>query len=65
MRRMWIAGTFAIATVTTGLIAQQPPAPRPLSPEGSAHTQVLGQWVKPERPAFTLGRESYQNGKWI
>ncbi len=28
-------------------------------------TQVLGQWVTPPRPAFTLGRESYQNGKWV
>jgi len=38
---------------------------RPMSPDGSAQTQVLGKWVKPERPAFTLGRETYQGGKWI
>jgi hypothetical protein len=38
---------------------------RPMSPEGIAQAQVLGNWVKGERPAFTLGRESYQGGKWI
>jgi Protein of unknown function (DUF2911) len=26
---------------------------------------VLGKWVKGDKPAFTLGRESYQGGKWI
>ena len=36
-----------------------------MSPAGSAQVQVLGKWVKPERPAFTLGRENYQEGKWI
>jgi hypothetical protein len=36
-----------------------------MSPAGSAQVQVLGKWVKPERPAFTLGRENYQDGKWI
>src|SRR4029450_12665811 len=38
---------------------------RPMSPDGSAQTQGLGNWVKGERPAFTLGRETYQGGKWI
>ena len=38
---------------------------RPMSPEGTAHAQVLGRWTKGERPAFTLGRETYQGGKWI
>jgi hypothetical protein len=38
---------------------------RPMSPAGSAQAQVLGKWVKGERPAFTLGRENYQGGKWI
>jgi hypothetical protein len=38
---------------------------RPMSPEGSAQAQVLGKWVKSERPAFTLGRQEYQGGKWI
>ena len=67
MTRTWIAGAAALATLTMTLNAQQPPAPAPraLSPEGSVQTQVLGEWVKPPRPAFTLGRETYQNGKWI
>lgn len=60
------AVVIGIAIVAMGIaaFAQQPP-PRSMSPDGSAQVQVLGQWVKPERPAFTLGRESYQGGKWI
>ena len=46
------------------LVAQTPPA-RPMSPPGTAHAQVLGNWSKPARPAFTLGRENYEGGKWI
>src|SRR5437867_8793507 len=38
---------------------------RPMSPEGTAHAQVLGKWSKGERPSFALGRENYQGGKWI
>jgi hypothetical protein len=55
----------AVATVmlSAALGAQTPQ--RPMSPEGSAQTQVLGKWVKGERPAFTVGRETYQDGKWI
>ena len=45
-------------------LAQQPPA-RPMSPEGSAQVQVLGTWTKPARLAFTLGRETYTDGRWI
>jgi hypothetical protein len=45
-------------------LAQQAPQ-RPASPEGKAQVQVLGTWVKGDRPAFTLGRETYQGGKWI
>ncbi len=45
-------------------VAQQAPA-RPMSPEGSAQVQVLGTWTKPARPAFTLGRETFEGGKWI
>ena len=60
----WIA--TGVVTIAAGVaaFAQQAPA-WPMSPEGSAQVQVLGRWVKPERPAFTLGRESYQGGKWI
>ncbi len=65
MTRLWIAGAVTLAALTAVATAQQALPPRPLSPEGSVQTQVLGQWVKPPRPAFTLGRESYQNGKWI
>jgi hypothetical protein len=36
-----------------------------MSPQGTAQAQVLGKWEKGERPAFTLGRENYQDGKWI
>ena len=38
---------------------------RPMSPDGSAQVQVLGKWVKGDRPAFSLGRENYTGGKWI
>jgi hypothetical protein len=30
-----------------------------------AAVAVLGTWAKAARPVFTLGRETYQNGKWI
>jgi DUF2911 family protein len=40
-------------------------AAKPMSPEGAAHAQVLGKWTKGDRPAFTLGRETYRGGKWI
>jgi len=36
-----------------------------MSPDGSAQAQVLGKWSKGQRPAFTLGRENYEAGKWI
>lgn len=66
MNRFWIAGAAAgVIALATTLSAQQPPPARPASPEGSVQTQVLGEWVKPARPAFTLGRETYQNGKWV
>jgi len=55
---------FFVAASVASALAQQPPA-RPMSPQGSAHAQVLGSWIKGERPAFTLGRETYQGGKWI
>jgi Protein of unknown function (DUF2911) len=55
---------FVVVTLGIVSVAQEPP-PRPMSPAGSAQTQVLGTWVKGPNPAFTLGREIYQNGKWI
>src|SRR5215216_3650894 len=63
MTRRLVAGMFALATAATIVRAQTPN--RPMSPEGSAQVQVLDTVTKPERPAFTLGRENYQGGKWI
>ena len=60
----WVLGGVVIAIAGAALSAQQPPA-RPMSPEGSAQVQVLGSWTKPARPAFTLGRETYEGGRWI
>jgi Protein of unknown function (DUF2911) len=61
MRRSLIV--CALATTAAVAYAQTPN--RPMSPAGSAQAQVLGAWVKGERPAFSLGREQYQGGKWI
>src|SRR5262245_4793477 len=62
--RTLTTSVFLVAATVVSVVAQQPPA-RPMSPQGSAHAQVLGSWVKGDRPAFTLGRETYQGGKWI
>jgi hypothetical protein len=59
-----IAAGAVVALGSVMVMAQQAPA-RPMSPEGSAQVQVLGSWTKPARPAFTLGRETYEGGKWI
>jgi hypothetical protein len=64
MTRRVAAGVIGLIASGAMLAAQQQPA-RPMSPEGSTQAQVLGKWTKPERPAFTLGRESYVDGKWI
>ena len=64
MTKGLLAGGGVMMVLGAIAVAQQPPA-RPMSPEGSAQVQVLGTWTKPERPAFTLGRESYTGGKWI
>jgi hypothetical protein len=61
--RLLAIGSFLCALAAMPA-AQQPPA-RPMSPAGSAQAQVLGTWTKGPNPAFTLGREVYQNGKWI
>jgi Protein of unknown function (DUF2911) len=62
MRRV-LAGITAV--LLTGALAGAQQGGRPMSPDGSAQTQVLGKWTKGERPAFTLGREDYVGGKWI
>jgi Protein of unknown function (DUF2911) len=64
MMHRWFATGLMVCAAAAAAVAQQPPA-RPASPEGSAQVQVLGTWTKGERPAFTLGRETYTNGKWI
>ena len=53
-----IAGTAVVD-------AQQQPPARPLSPPGSAQAQVLGRWVKGDRPSFAVGQERYVDGKWL
>lgn len=63
MNRTLTTGIIAVVAIGASLVAQAPQ--RPASPEGAAQTQVLGKWVKGDKPAFTLGRESYQGGKWI
>jgi hypothetical protein len=63
MTRTLTAVAIALVAIGASVVGQTPP--RPMSPDGSAQVQVLGKWVKPERPAFTLGRETYQGGKWI
>jgi len=61
MRR--IAATIgALAALGIVVMGQ---APKPMSPDGIAQAQVLGTWAKGARPSFSLGRETYQNGKWI
>jgi hypothetical protein len=62
MRSLAIAAT---AVAFSGIVARAQTPARPMSPDGSAQVQVLGSWVKGDRPAFTLGRETYQGGKWI
>jgi hypothetical protein len=64
MMHLLLGSSLAIVLAGAAVAAQQTPA-RPMSPEGSAQVQVLGTWTKPARPAFTLGRETYQGGKWI
>ena len=63
MKKLIATGLVMIAA-GAAVIAQQAPA-KPMSPEGKAQVQVLGTWTKPDRPAFTLGRENYTGGKWI
>jgi hypothetical protein len=56
---------IAVASVCTAVMqAQQPPA-RPLSPTGATQAQVLGRWVKGDRPSFAVGQERYTDGKWL
>jgi len=63
MMRTVVSLGLALVLAAAVAIAQQPA--RPMSPEGSAQTQVLGKWTKGERPSFAAGRETYLGGRWI
>lgn len=56
---------MAAALLMTGAVGFAQGGGRPMSPEGSAQAQVLGEWKKPARQAFTLGGETYEGGQWI
>jgi Protein of unknown function (DUF2911) len=63
MTRTMAVALLAVSVTGTLIFAQG--GARPMSPDGTAQVQVLGKWVKGERPSFALGRENYQGGKWI
>jgi hypothetical protein len=56
MRRRSLVTVFALIAATPFVLAQ---AQRPLSPPGTASTQIGGKWVEGERGP------RYQDGKWI
>ena len=60
-----ISTGIAIVVAASALSAQQPAPNRPLSPPGSAQVQVLGHWMKSDRPSFAVGQERYVEGKWL
>ncbi|MGI0134627.1 MAG: DUF2911 domain-containing protein [Candidatus Micrarchaeaceae archaeon] len=62
MKLKFMVAVVASLAMGALLVAQ---SGRPLSPEGTASAQVLGNWVKPERQAYTMGGEKYEGGKWI
>jgi Protein of unknown function (DUF2911) len=65
-RRMIVRGmATAVTILATVAVLLAQTGGRPMSPDGTAQAQLLGAWTKGERPAFTLGRETYQGGKWI
>jgi hypothetical protein len=59
-----VAVTALIACGAVAAAQQQAPT-RPLSPPGSTQAQVLGRWVKGDRPSFAVGQERYVDGKWV
>jgi hypothetical protein len=63
MKPRLIPFAIAIGLSVPAVFAQQ--QSRPLSPEGIASVQVLGEWMKSERETFTMGGERYVGGKWI
>src|SRR5215211_5244420 len=65
MLRKAIIGIVAAIACGVAASAQQQPPARPLSPPGSTQAQVLGRWVKGDRPSFAVGQERYVDGKWL
>jgi len=63
MSRRLISAVLAFMVLGTLAAAQEK---RPMSPRGTASTQVGGKWVDPNgREAATLGGQLYQGGQWI
>jgi hypothetical protein len=56
---------IAVLTASGALGSAQQPAARPMSPTGSTQAQVLGHWMKGDRPSFAVGQERYVDGKWL
>lgn len=65
MLRRVVVAAFVVVLCAAGARAQQPPPPRPLSPSGATQAQVLGRWVKGDRPSFAVGQGRYVDGKWL
>jgi hypothetical protein len=65
MVRRLVAVGAAVLLCTAVAGAQQAPRPRPLSPSGATSAQVLGRWVKGDRPSFAVGQGRYVDGKWL
>lgn len=62
MRLKSVGFVIVLVAAVEALVAQ---SARPLSPPGTASTQVLGKWVKSERQSYSMGGERYEGGKWI
>jgi hypothetical protein len=60
MPRIRTALIAALALATATVVVAQEQQHRPLSPPGTASTQVGGQWVKRDN-----GEMNYKDGKWI
>ena len=65
MPRSRLVAAVMLIACSAIVAAQQQPATRPLSPPGSTQAQVLGRWVKSDRPSFAVGQERYVDGKWL
>jgi DUF2911 family protein len=62
MRLRSLAMVIILLAMGTLVVAQ---SGRPLSPEGTASVQVMGNWVKSDRQSYSMGGERYEDGKWI